>query len=264
MNNVRKIELVFRGFSRVSEGLHFFHMTSVSSSLINDLKPKPLQVTKLSLVNSSSGEASTERYYSLLNNPKVSSSGMVDFKFLIRDNKDVSKTANCFPLRLRELSSQDFLFVSFPFGNTSYEGGGVFKFKSIIIRPRLLILISFGTGAVPIAQLIDSLVGEKHDRDLKVIAYQCERADENIFENCLGESYSKLVDYNEVNLSIKHNRYESMNNLISKLDDHLTLVNISLEQTFFIISGSNTAKTQLLSHLELKWRVADSNLSCLF
>lgn len=267
MNNVKKLELIFQSFTRVNDGLHFFQMSSLSNTLIKEQKIKPLQVTKLSLINPSFDQGtSSERYYSLLNNPEISSSGLVDFKFLVRDNIEV-KTSNCFPLRLRNLTTLDKIYLSYPFGNTSYETQGVFNYNSHFVKPKLLVLISFGTGAVPIAQLLNAIKLDENNLDsLRVLTYGCERVNENLLGACLGNSYINLNNYVGRNLSIKLHRFESLTNLVSHLDDNLALwlSKVDFVDTFFIVSGSNLAKKQLISHLQFIWKVPSSNLSCLF
>lgn len=215
-------------------------------------------------------------YYNLQNNKSVSNydidfvnliselPDILSFKCIIKDNTsdNINKFEHSFPYRLRKLKefNEDYILsIDYPFGNASYLGNCNFKLNDNIFQTNNIVLISNGTGIVPMFQLIKYISQEISSRFY----------------------YDEYINCSTIRVTLIYTDEENDKKLIylqKELNYHLNIINninansIDINRNFIIVNDnyhdniSNTLYTLKLimdkKHNELKKCYTSNNSTC--
>lgn len=259
------IRLAFKSVKKIEDGLNFIEFGFDEVKTNDNSVIRPLQVVQLKVMNLDS-DLTMERYYSVLSLPKFPIDADSSIKFLIRDNKDIVDNSYCFPFRLRHPKNNDIIQIIYPFGNTSYEGNGMFKYNDELIKPKVLITITCGTGAVPIAGLLEDMLEGNEKTGLALYSFDCDQNEETLLQKCINETGKEIFKVLNERFVIVQDYHKSISELLLSLSTNMPKIlnDFKEEDIFFIICGSEQMKKDVENHLKTYFSINIRNLSSLF
>lgn len=155
----------------------FLSKKSFNKDIITSLtKILPCQNTKLSFFHQSVQDQCMVRYYSLINNPFNNdfekNDKSIEFQMLIKENLNVNNSSYSLPNVMKKAFytgeyKEAKIVIDYPYGSLCYLGNGKFINKEAKFEPKVINLISCGTGIAPIKQLISALDYENENILLK-------------------------------------------------------------------------------------------------
>ena len=225
--------------------------SKISKDTIKDQLIFPFHYVKLGIFNNSNDQLVDDRYYSLLNNPFLDKSKNQDisFKFYIKDNSKLPDKTMSFPYRLRNLDNRHRTYLSYPYGDLSYQGNSTFqinKFESKTCKN--IVLICGGTGVVPMKQLIDFILYETESSlsNIPIVTlFYCDSLENPLFKLDLISKLNSISNKNHFSYSID-NYHQNINNIENNIKSYLKNIKIETrEDTLFFICGPELMKTNL-------------------